>query len=168
MYLSTISKNDIETLRSWRNEIRTTCRQVGIISQSEQEKWFNSLCGDKSRQMFCIVNDNSENIGVGGLTGIDYVHRTAEYSLYIAPNLQRAGYGQRALFLLLDFGFNELNLNCIWGEIFATNKPSIHIAKKIGFKVEGECRQRYFKAGKYVNTIMVSMTAEEWKNILSV
>ncbi|MDO7205773.1 GNAT family protein [Paraclostridium bifermentans] len=51
------------------------------------------------------------------------------------------GYGKEALSLLLDFGFNLLNLNNIVLKVYSFNKQAIKCYSKIGFKEAGRLRE---------------------------
>lgn len=161
--LDTISITDLEKLRCWRNqpEIRRWCRQTGLIEEAQQKKWFERISTDPSIRMYSIVAHeipfpaNLDLIGVCGLTDITPVHNTAEFSIYIAEN-QRRGYATEALKQLLEIGFNELNLNRIWGETFEGN-PGMKLYEKLGFQKEGKLRQTYWKDGAYQDSYIYSM-----------
>ena len=148
--------------RNARNNdsVRRWCRQVGYISELQQEKWLFAQDSDPTIQMFeYVVNDAVR--GVCGLTSIDMVSRRAEFSLYIIPEFCRKGFATKALLELFNFGFRELGLHQIWGETFAKN-PAAQIFDKIGMQVDGIRRDFYFKDGKFIDAVMYSMLAEEW------
>lgn len=148
----------------WRNNplITSWTRQNGLISQADQERWIKRISEDQSIEMFGIVNGAKENVGTCGLTSINPIHRTAEFSLLIGPEYQKRGYGEHALKALLDYGFKKRNLHCIWGETFEGN-PALKLFLKLGMRIEGAPRERYFKNGRYVGTTIVSMLESEWR-----
>lgn len=153
-----------ETLREWRNDpnVRNWCRQVGLISPRDQERWMITQNDDKSMQMFAIHEPTTSNlVGVCGLTSIDLISRRAEFSLYIGTNKQGFGFGQMALKTLCKFGFDELGLNSIWGESFQGN-PAMTMFKRIGFKEEGVRRQFYFKNGRFLDAHLFSILRSEF------
>jgi RimJ/RimL family protein N-acetyltransferase len=115
--------------------------------------------------MYSIINhDDGVNVCVGicGLTSIDWINRRAEFSLYIGPEYQGSGFGEHALRLLCRHGFQTLNLNCIWGEVFESN-PALAMFQRVGFKECGRRRQFYFRDGKYIDAILVDVMRNEWK-----
>jgi RimJ/RimL family protein N-acetyltransferase len=113
--------------------------------------------------MYEIRNPESLTpLGVCGLTSIDLYNRHAEFSLYIAPQLQGDGLGTRALKTLLAYGFKTLGLNSIWGETFQGNH-ALKMFEQMGFKIEGSRRDFYFRDGKYIDAVLVSMQASEFK-----
>jgi len=167
--LGTIDSDDLHQFWLDRNkaEIRDNCRQVGLITFQEQDAWYNGLKNDPKRKIYSVMAPGKytlTTIGCAGLTDINLTHRTAEYSLFISPNKQGEGHGTSALKTLIRHGFEDLNLNCIWGEIFEHNAASINIAvDKLGFVTEGHHLDRYYKNGKYINTYTVSLLKKDWK-----
>jgi len=147
---------------AWRNDPRITAwtRQNGLISEEDQKKWRERISSDPSIQMFGILSPQGLNIGTAGLTSINHIHGTAEFSLFISPKEQGNGYGKSALIELLKYGFKHLRLNLIWGETFHGNQAKA-MFQKLGMKEEGRLRERYFKNGEYVDTHMVSLTRNE-------
>ena len=62
---------------------------------------------------------------------------------------------------LIKYGFEELNLNRIWCEVYSNN-DSIHLYRKIGFKDEGILRQHVFKNGEYLDSYVLGMLKTEY------
>lgn len=166
--LQPLDSKDIGLARSWRNDWRVWqwCRQPDFISDTEQVQWFNRQAADPTIRMYKIVAERDEAkpapVGVCGLTSISHLHRTSEFSLYVAPEAQGRGLGTNALKLLLAHGFNNLGLNVIWGETFAGN-PAARIFEKLGFVKEGTRRQLYWKDGRQIDAHLYSILAEEWR-----
>ncbi|MEK7160688.1 MAG: GNAT family protein, partial [Patescibacteria group bacterium] len=76
---------------------------------------------------------------------------------------QECGYGTEAAKLMLDFGFNQLNLHRIDSSALDFNKRSINMHLKLGFKKEGCRRQKIFKNGLYHDEVLFGLLREEWK-----
>jgi diamine N-acetyltransferase len=146
----------------WRNDpkIWTWCRQNHEISSKDQRDWAERIHEDPAIEMFGLKVDNND-VGQCGLTSINYHHGTAEFSLLIAPEFQGKGYGSDALIALLDYGFNRLRLETIWGEVLEGN-PAMHIFKNIGFTINGTLRSRYFKGRKRLDAHSIDITREEF------
>lgn len=154
--------------RRWRNDYRIWrhCRQNDLISDVDQERWFERQASDPSIKMYAVVviaNAVATHVGVCGLTSIDWQNRRAEFSLYIGPEFQGAGHGRRALKNLLAHAFTNLGLHQIWGEVFDGNVPALKTFGALGFMVDGRLRQRYWRDGRFLDTYMVSLLADEWR-----
>ena len=67
--------------------------------------------------------------------------------------------------LLLEYGFNTLNLNRIDLKVNDFNSRAIKCYQKIGFIEEGRMRQSCFRNGKYHDQIIMSVLRSEWKGM---
>ncbi len=164
--LAPLDSTDAALCRSWRNhwEVWRWCRQTDMISDVEQGRWFQAQALDPTIRMYKVQGGTekaSAPVGVCGLTSIHPVHRTAEFSLYIAPEAQKRGLGSKALELLFDHGFSNLGLNMIWGESFADN-PAMRLFARLGMHMDGTRRQAYWKDGRFIDCHLYSITAEDW------
>jgi RimJ/RimL family protein N-acetyltransferase len=157
---------DLEQLKEWRNnpELRQWFREYRELNDRDQESWLMSLVGNKNCLMFGIVEkfDHKGFVGVCGLTYIDYVVGKAEFSLYIAEEFKKQGYGEDALRTLCKYAFEECRMSVVTGEVLSGN-PALKMFLALGFKQEGVLRKRYFKGGKHIDSIMISVLPEELK-----
>lgn len=159
-----IKEEDLDELFWARNdpEIMQWCRQYAPLHWENHKDWYKWQANDQNTEMAIIKRIDGINVGVCGLTSIDYIARRAEFSCYIYPCEQGKGYATSALKALFDFGFEDLNLNLIWGETFEGNPAYKLFTEKLGMKHEGTRRQFYFKNGKYVDAHLISITRDEW------
>lgn len=167
IYLVPPDSSDKDKFFRWRNEynIYRWCRQAGPISETHHHKYWYLVDGCEDKKFWAVreVHDGGYiTVGCAGLTDIDYLNRRAEFSLYIGSEHQNQGFGKRALTKLFEKGFNELNLNLIWGETFDGN-PAMKMFKSLGMKEEGTRRSFYFKSGEYIDCHLFSLLASEWK-----
>ena len=164
IFLNPIEESMLPSLKTYRNkyDTRRWCRQIGLLSDFDQNRWYKKINNDPTIKMFGIVEDLSGYlIGVCGLTSIDFINRHAEFSCYIEPDFRLRGYSEDALYLLFGFGFGELNLNLIWGETFEHN-PARKLFAKIGMIEEGIRRDFYYKEGEYINAVLISIKKSEF------
>jgi len=165
--LRQLEREDLAQARDWRNqpEIRERTREYAPLNMLNQERWFESLL-DRANIMFAIVSRETSPprlIGVCGLAHIDRQNRNAEFSYYIGDVESRGrGYGRHVAYLLFEYGFGELGLHRIWGEVYGIAGDILEIDKKLGFKVNGTLRETYFCKGKYWNSWIVSVLDSEW------
>jgi RimJ/RimL family protein N-acetyltransferase len=98
------------------------------------------------------------------LFDINHIDRCAMMGIGIGEkNYWGKGYGQEALNLILDYGFNLLNLNNIMLGTFEFNQRSISAYKKVGFKEIGRRRQGMIIAGKKYDVIFMDLLAVEFQ-----
>lgn len=66
--------------------------------------------------------------------------------------------------LLLDYGFNYINLNNIDLGVFSFNTQAIRCYKKVGFKEYGTRHEAYFLNGKYYDKICMEYLRKDFNN----
>jgi UDP-4-amino-4,6-dideoxy-N-acetyl-beta-L-altrosamine N-acetyltransferase len=164
--LVSVKKENLEKLRTWRNrpDLKKYFREYRTISPSMQNEWFKKINEDRSQVNFEIRDKTSNSlIGHCGLHYISWINRHAEFGIYVGdPNFRSGGFGSDALRTLIRYGFEELNLNKIWCEVYANN-TALDIYRHIGFKDEGVLRQHYFNEGKYWDSYNLSLLREDYK-----
>lgn len=167
--LSSIEPEDLDQLRYWRNlpEFRKYFREYREIGKDMQLKWYQTkVLGDSSTMMFAIRDIFTDDlIGCCGLCYINWVKRNADLSLYIGWNeayIDDVGYAYEACQLLFKFGFHELGLHKIWTEIYEFDHPKYQLYKKLGFHQDGLLRDQCFNNGKWCNSYILSMLANEF------
>lgn len=187
--LEEIDPANIEQMRIWRNDpnLRQWFREYKDITKDKQAAWYKdrgnntnpahvyfqimSLGSNVSPAGAQIMTmeqriENRYLIGCCGLHYIDFRARIGEFGIFIAKD-RGEGKGKEALKMLFNYGFSELNLNRIWGEVYADN-DSINLYLKF-CKKEGELRDSYFHNGKYGNSTIISCLHKEWleENMIS-
>jgi RimJ/RimL family protein N-acetyltransferase len=133
-----------------------------------EEKWFDAQLErpPQQGQILAIevsVNDEWFHIGNTGLHDVDAVNRTAEFGIVIGEkDYWNRGYGTKATKLTLRHGFENLNLNRIYLEVFETNPRAMKAYESAGFMREGILRQAIFKNSRYIDVILMSILQSEW------
>tara|TARA_B100000212_G_C27310669_1_gene505586 strand:- start:194 stop:730 length:537 start_codon:yes stop_codon:yes gene_type:complete len=162
--LESIDAEHIEQLRNWRNDpsLRKYFREYREISYEMQKKWFDKIASDQNQVNFSIKDKQTGKlIGHCGLYYINWRARHGEFGIYIGDkNYRGLGYGSDALRQLCKYGFEELNLNKIWCEVYSNNL-SLDMYRHIGFVDEGVLRQNYYCEGKYWDSYILSMLRDE-------
>jgi len=171
IFLSDLKETNLEQLRQWRNkpELRKYFREHRLISELMQNDWFEKAKKDQNQYNFEIYaiepNGPPKLIGHCGLYYINWIHRFAEFGIYIGdPNYREGGFGSDALRTLIGYGFNDLNLNKIWCEVYGNNK-SLDIYRHLGFHDDGILRQNYFNEGQYWDSYLLSMLKSEFETL---
>ncbi len=168
--LRAIEQTDLELLKNWRNNpaFRRNFREVRELNTYNQEMWFEKTNRSASDFMFIFENIKDRTpIGAGGLLYINWIIRSADFSFYIGHGekyIDKDGYAEDATALLLKYGFNNLNLNKIWMEIYEFDSEKLSFFKeKFNFKADGCLRDNCFEDGKYWNSYILSLTKNDYK-----
>lgn len=170
VYLVPIEREDLEQLRNWRNrpEFRKYFREYREISKDMQMNWYEQkVIKDPSTIMFAIRDKSNDSLlGCCGLCYINWVHRTADLSLYIGYQnsyIDDEGYAMEACQLMFAYGFSELQLHKIWTEIYEFDEKKYGLYKKLGFRQDGMLRDQYYYDGRYWDSRMLSLLENEFQ-----
>ena len=165
VYLSPRNLEDAEQYTEWMNDFDTT-DYIGtsfkVMSLQDEKQYLET---DKKVEVsFAIVTIKEDKlIGSIALHEIDYIRRIATMGIFIGDREYRGqGYGTEAVKLILDFGFNYLNLNNIKLDLKEFNERALACYKKCGFKEYGRRRKCNFINGKYYDSIEMDILAEEF------
>ena len=167
IYLSPRNIEDAELYVKWMNDFDVTdfTGRTSQIMDIEGEKEYLSSASKKTNNFsFAIVKqENDRLIGSAGLEKIDYINRVATLGIMIGEQENREkGYGTETINLLLDYGFNYLNLNNINLYVMEFNPRAIACYKKCGFKEMGRRRKTAFINGKYYDKLYMDILKEEF------
>lgn len=64
---------------------------------------------------------------------------------------------------ILNYAFNEIELNRIQADVFDGNIASKHVLTKCGMRLEGIARQKYYKNGKFIDTAQYAIIRQDLK-----
>jgi len=163
--LRAVEKEDLPFLRDWRNivEFRKNFREVRELSLTDQEAWFDHLQNTKHiNYMFTVIDlDSKKPIGAAGLLYINWIIRSADFSFYIGDEnkyIGNDGIAKEAAKLLIDYGFNNLNMNKIWMELYEYDTEKINFfTNEFNFKHDGLLRENCFEDGRYWDSHIISL-----------
>ncbi len=96
-------------------------------------------------------------IGVIGLWRLIKEHYRAEIGYMLLPEFWRKGITKEAILKVIDYGFNELKLHSIQGNINAINVASAKTLESTGFVREAFFKEDFFFDGKFENTAIYSI-----------
>jgi len=103
-------------------------------------------------------------IGTTGLYSINSIAHSAEFRIFIGDKeFWGRGIATECAQLLVDYGFNRLNLNMIWLGVNTENKAAVRVYEKAGFTHEGRLRQVQYRNGRYYDVFRLSILREEWE-----
>ncbi len=166
-YLSPCSQEEAEKWTEWDNDL-----EIAIPLGDEAytpytlEKMRDILAEVSKHQnhIFSIVDLEADTtIGRCLLFNIDQVNRQATMGIVIGEKeYWGKGYGQDAIRLLLDYGFNLLNLNSIMLGTFSFNERAQSCFRKVGFKEIGRRREARIIGEKKFDLVMMDILASEF------
>lgn len=164
--LRAIEKDDLAQLLMWRNEneFRRYFREYRELNYEQQLSWFNQkVNNDISTRMFSIIDIHGNLLGAAGLCYIDWINRTADFSIYIG----REGlyidkyFAPDAARTMIKYGFEELGLNRLWSEIYSYDHAKISFFNELGFHLDGRHRQTHWAENAWHDSLIFSLLARD-------
>ena len=165
LYLSPVNPDDYEIYTKWLNDpevVGYLSLRTQLVSLPAERKALEMLT-DGGYNFAIVRLEDNVLIGNVGLGNINEASRRAELGIFIgeAENRNR-GYGAEAINLLLDYGFNTLNLHNIELTLNGDNDRALVCYKKVGFREYGRRREGLFKNGKYMDYICMDILDREF------
>lgn len=117
-------------------------------SLEDARKFINMCLRIKPYQVFAIEFEG-EYVGNIGIHKQDDVYRkTAELGYFIGEQYWNRGITTRAVNLICDYGFRELDVIKIFSGVFSFNTASQRVLEKCGFEREAVLKSSVIKNGK--------------------
>ena len=159
---------DAEFVRALRNspQVVRNFQHRHFITDIQQRTFVESLA-TSTTQMYFIAEDvdGEQPFGVYSYKNIDHRNQIAEWGLFTderATSRRVAAF--EAAFLLLDYGFQYLNLRKVVGEVLAENKRAIRFDKGLGMKLEGVKREHVFYDGAFHDVLLFALFRDDFNN----
>lgn len=165
IYLSPRNSEDVEKFTEWMNDFQVTDyigRSGSLMSLESEKKYLEENYNSEGTFVIVTLAEN-KIIGTIGLKDINTINRSAVLGIFIGDkDYLSKGYGTEAIRLILDFGFNYMNLHNIKLELISFNERALKCYKKCGFVETGRTRENVFVNGRYYDTISMDILSNEF------
>ena len=166
-----LSFEDLEYLENYPNDesitkymIMGTFPNCGCIYCSDENIYKEYNIYKKNGDIIFCMRVKDKIIGLIGLYEFNWISRNAELRIVIGDTKYLSkGYGREAVNLILNYGFNKLNLHKIRLGCNASDERANKCYIKCGFILEGITRDYHFRNGEYYNANMYSILDKEWR-----
>ncbi len=161
-----MAEKDLRQVLEWRNHpnVRMFMYSRHEISHDEHEQWFARAQSDPSKHLL-IYERAGTPTGFVSFTLRDPCAPVADWGFYVAP-LAPPGTGSGLGRAALRYGFVELSLRKICGQVLAHNQKSVRFHERLGFVQEGRLRQHHCDGERFYDVLCFGLLAEEWKGKL--
>jgi len=163
--LRALEPSDLNCLYRWENDtlVWSVSGTMAPFSKFVLEQYLasshNDIYTNKQLRLMIDLNfaddeegehEDSRSIGCIDLFDFDPRHKRAGVGILIADKLDRGkGYATEALHLLVEYGFDVLDLHQIFSNVRVDNEQSLALFKKLGFEITGLKQDWIYEAGKY-------------------
>lgn len=167
--MRTIRKFDSKIFMSWDDldEKNRYFPNNNFIDEIKNEFWIDRKLADKNG-IYLMIEDSKTNssIGITIIENIDLENSIANWGIYIAKrDFMKKIYVNEAAYLILNYAFENLNLNKINACALSNNKIGRKFHNDLGFIEEAIFNNQVLIDGYYCDLIWASLTKNDFKNI---
>ena len=129
---------------------------------------FTEVCLNNEKNNISLplaIYYNGQFAGSIELKDLDFRNKKTEIGYWLAKEFTGKGIMAKTTKFMIDYAFNELNLNRVSILTATENYASQAIPEKLGFIKEGMLEDNECLYGKFLDNYIYGMTKEKWKNI---
>lgn len=168
--LRALEMSDLERYLEWINDAEVTRFLAGParypVSRRQEEAWLsNAVNQTRPPEIVLAIETLAEgrHIGSVALHEISAEERKATLGIMIGDKqCWDRGYGTDTIMTVLRFAFEEMNLNRVALTVDEDNLRGIACYRKCGFVQEGRLRHDRFRNGRYLDTLVMAVLADEF------
>lgn len=164
IHLRALEPTDLNQLYKWENDstIWSVSGTLVPFSKFVLEEFVTQVHQDiyTNKQLRLMIDlkyfdeddedETTRSIGCVDLFDFDPKNKRAGIGILIADKADRGrGYATEALHLIMDYGFDVLDLHQIYSNIRVENESSVSLFKRAGFEVTGLKQDWIYEQGKF-------------------
>jgi ribosomal-protein-alanine N-acetyltransferase len=153
---------DFFNLRANEEVNRYIDRPIEKIERTEDilRKIILNVESNQSIMWVIALKDDPKLIGTIGFWRIEPENHRAETGYNLMPQFWNKGLVSEAMQVVLDYGFDVMNLHSVVAHVNPNNAASIRLLEKFGFVREGYFRESYYFDGKFMDEAVYSLVGE--------
>ncbi len=152
--------NEIFALRSNAETMKYIPRP--LVTNNEEAMEHIKMIQDKIEKNEGInwaitIKGNTKLIGIIGHYRMKWEHFRSEIGYMLLPEYHGKGITTEAIQLMIDYGFNQMNMHSLEGIIDPANTASARVLEKNGFVKEAHFIENEFFDGKFLDSVVYSL-----------
>ena len=163
VYLRPVLEEDYPCFVSFLNDFEGAIyinALSNIYNLDDEREYFKPT--ENKRVLGVVDKETDALLGLVEIMNIDWVHRYGELGIFIGePSGRNRGVGYDTIMLMLDYGFDVLNLEAIHLTVSEFNHRGRALYKKCGFKEAGKLRNHIRFMGKTYDRYYMDILREE-------
>ena len=164
-------KDYVVAYKEWCSDPEQVKYTIHGIHKSEEvtknlyDKWIEEYNDEKTFRWMIVLKDNNEQIGTIDINNTWSKYGCVEPGYVIAKKHWGKGYATEACYAVMDYLFNECDVETIYSQFMEDNIASGKVMQKCGMTKEGQLRNRCEdKSGKKQDLLSYSITKDEFNN----
>ena len=170
LILRKIETNDyIVAYKEWFNDPEQVIYTIHDVHKNEEmtkrvfDKWIQEYNDEKVFRWMIVLKENNEPIGTIDVNNTWSKYSCVELGYTIAKKYWGNGYATEATMAVINYLFNECEVQTIYSECMENNIASRRVMEKCGMIQEGCLRNRCEdRNGKRQNLLSFSITRDEF------
>ncbi len=168
IYLRALEIEDINNnYLEWINDSKSSPFLLSSrrkVSLEDLKKYYEMHVNNTNNYLFAICDKaTNSHIGNARLYDIDTFDSNGVFGWLIGDVSYRGrGLGTESLIQLFKFGFQDLNLNRIYGKVALSNLAALRSCEKAGLIQEGICHESFFSNGKFHDAAYLRILKSEF------
>jgi RimJ/RimL family protein N-acetyltransferase len=155
--LRELEESDLEFLAKYANNENVSSNLRDAFPKPyalEDAEKFKKMIDAQSPKTFFAIEYRNNYVGNISLSpGTDVYRKSAEIGYFIGEPFWNKGIATKAVKLMTEWGFNQLDIVRIHAGVFDYNLSSQHVLEKCGFVKESVSRQAIYKNGRFCDEI---------------
>lgn len=148
-------------IKAWAAWLKETESPIEMTRQAIIRNRMN-YAENKGFNIFIWYQDKM--VGKVGYNYFDWNNRNTEIGYWLAADYQGKGLITKSCRVLLDYAFNELNLNRAEIRCGLENSRSRKIPERLGFREEGILRHAEWLHDRFIDLVVYGLLASEWQS----
>lgn len=134
-----LTESESRQILKWRNDdsVRKNMYNTGIIPWESHQAFINSL-KERTDRFYWQVSEGDKVCGSVNLVDVNHEAGKAELGFFMAPDQVGGGKGFYFIFSILEFAFDVLDLDSLYGATNVENRSATMLDEYFGFKKTGE------------------------------
>ena len=168
VYLQGIELENLPTISQWfADDEVTRYLEMGykpLSLENLKDEYYREIKSENDFPFMIMDNKTDAPIGLAGLYTTNWIKRSTDLRVFLGDkNFWKGNFALEVEKLLIDYGFNTLNLHRIQGGANIENLGACALMEKIGMKKEGVFRDYIFRNGQYYDAVMYSILYSDYK-----
>lgn len=152
--------SDEETMRYW------SCRPYASVDQARRliEDMSEATRGGAGIHWAITLRGAERLIGKCGYNEWRKTHRRSDIGYIVAREHWGKGIISEALGVMLDYGFDHMNLHSVEAGVTPGNDASTRMLQRLGFRLEGHLRENFLTEDGFVDSLIYSLLRRDWES----
>lgn len=169
IFLRPFNQNDVNNIMEIMKDKEISEKTLNIpypYHKSDAISWINTHQDKLSKDngvIYAIIDYKDNLIGAIELNNSVKFKGSAELGYWIGKAYWGKGYATKASKMIINYGFEEMNLNRIYAICLKSNIGSSRVMEKSGMIKEGDFREADFRKDQFENIVQYAILKSDLK-----